>query len=91
MTKTATTTHHNYQLTKFQGLSSIAALLQFGRTPLEFSLKCAQEYGDIVFLNIGSTKTCFLNHPNLIDEVLNKQNQALHQGYQLSSIARCFG
>ena len=58
-----------------QGISRIQALLQFGRTPLEFLLKCQNEYGDIVSLSIGSAKVYLFNHPRLIEEVLSKQNQ----------------
>ena len=74
MTKTVLVTHPNFQLTEYKGLSLIKALLKFSRTPLEFLLKSAQE-GDIVSLSIGSAKSYLFNHPDLIDEVLNKQNQ----------------
>ena len=73
MTKTLST-YQNYKLTELKGLSLIKALLEFSRTPLEFSLKCAQ-YGDIVSISVGSAKTYLFNHPSLIEEVLSKQNQ----------------
>lgn len=75
MTKTLSTAQQNYKLTELPGLSLIKALLEFGRTPLEFCLKCAQEYEDIVSLSIGSAKTYLFNHHSLIEEVLSKQNQ----------------
>ena len=75
MTKTELATQPNYQLTKFKGLSLVKALLEFSRTPLEFLLKCDREVGDIVSLSVGSAKTYLFKHPDLIDEVLSKQNQ----------------
>ena len=58
-----------------RGLTLLSSLVEYTYTPLEFLLKSAREYGDVVSLSIGSVDIYFFNHPNLIEEVLNKQNQ----------------
>ena len=54
MTKTEIAAHSKPKITKLTGLSLLKGMWEFARTPLKFSLKCAQEYGDIVDLSIGS-------------------------------------
>ena len=58
-----------------QGLSLIGSLVEYTFIPLEFLLKSAREYGDVVSLSIGPIRTYLFNHPNLIEEVLYTQNQ----------------
>ncbi len=65
----------DYQPLGPRGLSLISSLLEFSRTPLEFSLKCAAKYGDMVSLGVGPVRTYLLNHPSLIEEVFSKDNQ----------------
>ena len=91
MTKTEIATHSNHKITKLRGLSLIKALLEFGRTPLEFSLKCAEEYEDIVSLSIGSAQFYLFNHPSLIEEVLSKQNQNCIKDYSYRALHDLFG
>lgn len=74
-----------------KGLSLFKALLEFARTPLEFCLKYAEEYGDIVALNFGSTQTYLFNHPDLIDEVLSKQNQNCIKDYSYRALQYVLG
>ena len=74
-----------------KGLSLFKALLEFARTPLEFCLKYADEYGDIVALNFGSTQTYLFNHPDLIDEVLSKQNQNCIKDYSYRALQDVLG
>ena len=75
MTKTVLATHPKFELTEYKGLSLAKALLEFSRTPLEFLLKSARRDKDIVSLSIGSAKSYLFNHPDLIEEILSKQNQ----------------
>ena len=84
MTKAQIATHPNYKITELKGLSLAKALLEFGRTPLKFSLRCAKEYEDIVSLNIGSAQFYLLNHPSLVEEVLgNHQNSVKDYAYRV--------
>jgi cytochrome P450 len=38
--------------------------------PLGFITRCAREYGDVVRMRLGNTRVFFVNHPELIEEVL---------------------
>ena len=60
-----------------KGLSLLKGMWDFAHTPLEFSLKCAQEYGDVVDLSIGSNKFYIFNHPSLIEEVLSRHQNSI--------------
>jgi cytochrome P450 len=60
---------------KPSGFSKISSLIKYSRKPLEFSIKYAEEYGDIVCLGFGSMPIYLFNHPSLIEQVLSKQNQ----------------
>ena len=91
MTKTVLATHPNYRVTNYKGLSLAKALLEFSRTPLEFLLKCNREDGDIVSLSIGSAKSYIFNHPNLVDEVLSKQNQNCIKDISYRALEDVFG
>ena len=76
---------------EFKGLSSIEATFEFGRTPLEFCRRCADEYEDAVCLNVAGTKTYLFNHPALIDEVLNKQEPSCIKDYSYRALKDIFG
>ena len=79
-----------YRFSRLKGLSLVKALVEFGRTPLEFSLKCAEEV-DIVSLSIGSSQVYLFNHPSLIEEVLSKQNQNCIKDYSYRALQDVFG
>ena len=74
-----------------QGLSLFKSLFEYYRTPLEFSLKCTREYGDVVSLSIGSIRTYLLNDPSLIEEVLSKQNQNFTKDVSYRILKKVFG
>ena len=74
-----------------QGLSLVKSLYDCIRTPLEFSLKCARQYGDIVSLSIGSIRNYLLNDPSLIEEVLSKQNQNFTKDISYRILKKTFG
>lgn len=50
-------------------------LPEFARDVLGYLTFCAREYGDVTHLRLGSYEAYFLNHPDLIDEVLRKQRE----------------
>ena len=91
MTKTETAAHPDYKMTKLQGLSLIKALWEFARTPLEFCLKCAREYEDIVCLNAGSSQFYLFSHPSLIESVLSEQNQNCIKDYSYLALQEVLG
>ena len=81
----------NLKFSEIKGLSLIKAIFEFGRTPLEFCRRCADEYGDVVCLNVAGTKTYLFNHPALIDEVLSKQEQSCIKDYSYRALKDIFG
>jgi len=68
-----TSSHH--RIPGPRGLSIIGSLIEYSRKPLEFSTRCAHEYGDAVSLSLGPIHIYLFNHPSLIEEVLSRQNQ----------------
>ena len=50
-------------------------LVEFGRNPLTFFARCAEEYGDVVSLRIGGWPALFLNHPDHFENVLLTNNR----------------
>ncbi|HMC89934.1 MAG TPA: cytochrome P450, partial [Gemmataceae bacterium] len=50
-------------------------LAEFRRDTLGFFTRCAGEYGDIVSLRFGPKRVFLINHPDLIEEVLVRQNR----------------
>ena len=83
MINTVTATHSEHKITELKGLSLAKAFWEFGRTPLQFSLKCAEEYEDIVSLKLGSSQFFLFNHPSLIEETLSQhQNSIKDDGYR---------
>ena len=76
---------------ELKGLSLIRAIFEFGRTPLKFHRRCAEEYGNVVCLNIAGTKTYLFNHPALIDELLNKQEPSCIKDYSYRALEDVFG
>ncbi|MGR3279713.1 cytochrome P450 [Acaryochloris marina NIES-2412] len=76
---------------RLSGLSAIWQLLQFSRNPLDFSIKSAQEYGDVVKISVGSSHAYLFHHPDLIAEVLSKQNQHFIKDFSYRALAGIFG
>ena len=74
-----------------RGLSVIGSLLEYSRKPLEFSTKCAREYGDVVSLSLGSVRVYLFNHPSLIEEILSKQNQNFIKDISYRALRGVFG
>lgn len=81
----------NLKPSEITGLSLIKAIFEFGRTPLEFCRRCADEYGEVVCLNVAGTKTYLFNHPALIDEVLSKKEQSCIKDYSYRALKDVFG
>lgn len=68
----------------------MAGLLQYRRGPLVFFQKLAQ-YGDISYFKLGPQEVFFLNHPDLIKEVLVTNNDNFMKGLALQRAKRLLG
>ncbi len=73
------------------GFEAIRQLLQFARTPIEFAMKYAHDYGDIAQIKVGSRHVYQLNEPDLIAEVLSQKNQHFIKDISYRALAGIFG
>ena len=64
---------------------------QFRKNPLAQLETMAREYGDIAFLSFGLEKVFFVNHPDLIKEILVTQQKNFRKGRGLERIRRFLG
>jgi cytochrome P450 len=60
-------------------------------SPLEYFSKAAREYGDIVGMRVLNFKTIFVNHPDLIEEVLVTNARKYSKGRVLRANKYVFG
>ena len=63
----------------------------FRRDPLAFLMNLAREYGDIAHFRIGPQHAYFLNHPDLIKDVLVTRHGYFHKGRALQRAKRLLG
>lgn len=68
-----------------------ATFLTFRRDPLNFLLNAAREHGDIVYFKMGPQDVYFLNHPDLIKDVLVTNHQNFIKGRALQRSKRLLG
>ena len=66
-------------------------LLAYRRGPLAYFQNLAQQYGDISFFRIGPQEAFFVNHPELIKDVLVTNNQNFMKGIVLQRAKRLLG
>lgn len=67
------------------------SLFTYRRGPLPYLEKLAAQYGDISRFRIGPREAFFLNHPDLIKEVLVTSNQKFMKGLVLQRAKRLVG
>src|SRR5436309_11645659 len=60
-------------------------------TPLEYFTKLAREYGDVAGIRVLNFKTIFVNHPDLIEEVLVTNARKYSKGRVLRANRHVFG
>ncbi len=53
----------------------LGSALSFARDPLAFLQRSARTYGDIAYFRLGGVPVYFVNHPDLVKEVLITQRQ----------------
>jgi len=68
-----------------------SSLLAYRRGPLAYFQNLAKRYGDISFFRIGPQEAFFLNHPDLIKDVLVTNNQNFMKGLVLQRAKRLLG
>jgi cytochrome P450 len=68
-----------------------ASLFAYRRGPLRYFQHLAKQYGDISFFKIGPQEAFFLNHPDLIKDVLVTNNQNFMKGLVLQRAKRLLG
>ena len=66
-------------------------LLAYRRGPLAYFQNLAHNYGDISFFRIGPQEAFFLNHPELIKDVLVTNHQNFMKGIVLQRAKRLLG
>ena len=66
-------------------------LREFGSDQLESMTRWAREYGDVVSARFGSKPVVFINHPDLVEEVLVNQNRKFIKHYRLRQTRRTLG
>src|SRR5882762_5261939 len=61
------------------------------RAPIPFFAGLARQYGDAVMFAVGPQKIVFLNHPDLVHELLVTQNRFFHKSRVLQRSKIVFG
>jgi cytochrome P450 len=66
-------------------------LKEFGHDQLGAMTRWAHEYGDLVSARFGIRNVLFVNHPDLVEEVLVNQNRKFIKHYRLRQTQRTLG
>src|SRR5213082_3270077 len=61
------------------------------QNPLDYFTAMAQKYGDVSGMRIGNFRTLFINHPDLIEDVLVNNARKYHKGLVLKANKYLFG
>lgn len=69
----------------------LAGLLAYRRGPLLFFQNLARQYGDISYFKLGPQEAFFINHPDLIKDVLVTNHQNFMKGLALQRAKRLLG
>src|SRR5208283_2356461 len=66
-------------------------LREFSRDRLGALVRWHRRYGDVVWARFGPRSILFLNHPELVEEVLVAQNRKFIKHYRLRAAQRTLG
>jgi cytochrome P450 len=66
-------------------------MFAFRRDPLKFLTHLAREYGDVSRFRVGPQTFYFLNHPDLVRDVLVTHHERFHKGRALQRAKRLLG
>jgi cytochrome P450 len=61
------------------------------KSPLEFFMEVVRDFGDVAGLRLLKFRTIFINHPDMIEDVLVKNAKKFHKGRVLKANKRLFG
>jgi cytochrome P450 len=61
------------------------------QNPLDYFTEMTQKYGDVFGMRIGNFRSFFINHPDLIEDVLVKNARKYHKGRILRANKYLFG
>lgn len=61
------------------------------QNPLEYFTAMAQKYGDVSGMRIGNFRSLFVNHPDMIEDVLVNNTRKFHKGRILKANKYLFG
>ena len=61
------------------------------QNPLEYFTEMARKYGDVSGMHIGNFRSLFINHPDLIEDVLVNNAKKYHKGRILQANKYLFG
>src|SRR5580765_666739 len=61
------------------------------QNPLDYFTAMARKYGDVSGMRIGNFRSFFINHPDLIEDVLVKNTRLYHKGRILQANKYLFG
>ena len=61
------------------------------QNPLDYFTAMAQDYGDVSGMRIGKFRSLFINHPDLIEDVLVNNSRKYHKGRILQANKYLFG
>jgi cytochrome P450 len=61
------------------------------QNPLDYFTEMTQKYGDVFGMRIGNFRTIFINHPDLIEDVLVNNARKYHKGRILQANKYLFG
>jgi len=61
------------------------------QNPLDYFTAMAQQYGDVSGMRIGKFRSLFINHPDLIEDVLVNNSRKYHKGRILQANKYLFG
>src|SRR5256885_89979 len=61
------------------------------QNPLEYFTAMAQKYGDVSGMRIGNFRSFFVNHPDLIEDILVNNTRKFHKGRILQANKYLFG
>ncbi|MFY9270542.1 MAG: cytochrome P450 [Candidatus Manganitrophaceae bacterium] len=73
------------------GWPFVGQLIAYRRDPIDFLMRLAKEYGDIVSFRIGSQQMILLNHPDYIGQVLTTDHRSFIKGRGLQWAKRLLG
>ncbi len=61
-------------------------LREMRRDLLSFYLSCARDYGDCTLMRFGLKRVFFINHPDLIEQVLHNRNFTKHYALRMNRL-----